>query len=192
MILHPFLNIHRQISQGTSMRTATLFLIMVSLVGLGAWLFPATVQHDAEFTGKVVKVIDGDSLVVKTAFATKEIRLYGIDCPEYRQPYSKAAKKYVQQAVYGKMVRVEPVTIDPYDRIVAVVFHQDSSLNAALVEQGLAWVSPKYCTRKLCRSWQDQQQKARDEGRKLWSQASPEAPWVYKRRLREAKRKGGQ
>ena len=51
---------------------------------LAALLIP-TIVCDADFTGRVVGVIDGDTLEVVNGHHTERIRLNGIDCPEKRQ-----------------------------------------------------------------------------------------------------------
>jgi len=48
-------------------------------------LFPL-VSWSQELTGRVVRIIDGDTLVVLDASNTQhKIRLAGIDCPERKQ-----------------------------------------------------------------------------------------------------------
>jgi endonuclease YncB( thermonuclease family) len=54
----------------------SVFALYVLCLATSAWAF----------TGEVIRVIDGDTLVFLTPEAGKEIiRLYGIDCPERRQ-----------------------------------------------------------------------------------------------------------
>jgi len=57
--------------------------------------------------GKVVRVINGDTIVLETAGETEErIRLYGIDAPEQEgaQPFWKASKDQLSKLVVGKTV----------------------------------------------------------------------------------------
>ena len=55
-------------------------------------LFYVTTAH-AEFTGKVVGVIDGDTIDVLHDGAAERIRLNGIDCSEKRQAFGRKAKE---------------------------------------------------------------------------------------------------
>ncbi len=57
-------------------------------------------------SGRVTKVIDGDSFVLKTTKRSYEIRLWGIDCPEYTQPHSANAKSVSRKLLETKKVRV--------------------------------------------------------------------------------------
>ncbi len=45
------------------------------------------------FTGKVIAVKDGDSIVVMRDKEEVVIRLLDIDCPELSQPFGRQAKK---------------------------------------------------------------------------------------------------
>ncbi len=54
---------------------------------------------DADFTGKVVGVSDGDTITVLHSGKGERIRLHGIDCPEKRQPFGKRAKQFTWQLV---------------------------------------------------------------------------------------------
>lgn len=133
------------------------------------------------FTGAVKKIIDGDSLLIATPTKIIEVRLYGIDCPEYRQPYSRAAKKYVKTSVSGSRVRVHSYYDDPYGRKVSMVFIGDKMLNGELVEAGLAWVHPAYCRKPICREWKEKEERARQEKRGLWQELNVMPPWQWKR-----------
>jgi endonuclease YncB( thermonuclease family) len=93
-------------------------------------------------TGKVTFVADGDSIYV----GDWEIRLAAIDAPERDQPYGQQSKKTLVDMIDGRVVRVEPVTTDDHGRTVAHVYRVNDGLhvNAAMVEQGAAWVYRRY------------------------------------------------
>ena len=70
-------------------------------------LFASFPCHAKEFTGKVVGVKDGDSLIVRQDKGDSvEIRLWGIDAPEKRQAYSNKGKRFLSNLAYKKKVRV--------------------------------------------------------------------------------------
>lgn len=154
--------------------TAIFFLIVLLASGQAL--------SGTEFSGKVTKVIDGDSLVVTSKKKKIEIRLYGIDSPEYDQPYSKEAKKYVKSRLSGRRVNVEGLYHDDYGRLVSLVFVSKKSINQELVENGLAWVYKRYCRKKICKSWKKYESYARKKGLNLWADKSPVPPWQWKRR----------
>ena len=136
------------------------------------------------FWGSVQKIIDGDSLLVVSGKNTIEIRLYGVDSPEYNQPFSGKAKALVRKSISGKKILVRPVYYDSYQRLVAIVEYDDQTLNGALVGAGLAWVYPHYCHKKICRSWQQMEDSARDGKKGLWSVTHPIPPWQWRERRR--------
>ncbi len=113
--------------------------------------------------GFVVKVLDGDSLRVKRGKEVIEIRLYGIDCPEWGQDYGNKAKRFTKAKIYKKPVIVEPRDVDRYGRTVALISSSGRLINRELVRAGLAWMYPKYCKKQpLCSELKKLQNKARN------------------------------
>ena len=59
-------------------------------------------------SGKTVAITDGDTFKLLTADSTLyRVRLANIDCPERRQPFSKRAKQFASDAIFGKEVCIE-------------------------------------------------------------------------------------
>ena len=59
-------------------------------------------------TGRVVRVTDGDTIVVLDASKVQhKIRLQGIDAPERHQAYGTKSKEHLSDLVAGKTVEVE-------------------------------------------------------------------------------------
>ncbi len=137
------------------------------------------------FYGSVSKIIDGDSLVIVTGnHKTIEVRLYGVDSPEWDQPFSQEAKALVRQSVYGKKVLVQPEYYDSYKRLVAIVQSGGQILNGELVQAGLAWVYPRYCKKSICASWKGMETSAKKQKIGIWSSTAPVSPWQWKRMKR--------
>ena len=135
--------------------------------------------------GKVVKVIDGDSLKVQKNGELVEVRLYGIDTPEYKQAFSNKAKQFTKRMAYGKLVRIEKKDIDRYGRVVGLVMIREKLLNSELVREGLAWYYPRYClSQPVCNELQEFERLARKERRGLWRDTNPTAPWDWKRQAK--------
>lgn len=129
----------------------------------------------------VTQIQDGDSFRVRQGRATTTIRLYGIDCPEYQQPGGQQAKSLTAALVKGRRVDIQPMDIDRYDRVVAVVRFDGQVVNAELVRAGWAWVYPRYCTTQPeCRQWEVLERDARRSRRGIWRDPAPEAPWQWK------------
>ncbi len=78
-------------------------------------------SYAESLVGKVVAVSDGDTITILRNNRTTRVRFAGIDCPEKRQPFGRAARKYTSDAVFGKTITVEVEDTDKYDRIVGTV-----------------------------------------------------------------------
>ncbi|MBM4312001.1 MAG: nuclease [Deltaproteobacteria bacterium] len=130
--------------------------------------------------GTCAAVLDGDSLVVMHEGGKKQIRLYGIDTPEFDQPFGKQARACTRDLVLQKKVTVEPIEIDKYGRTVAKVHTAEGCLNELLLERGCAWVYRRYCKANDLKAWTALEQSARLQGLGLWSQSDPVPPWKYR------------
>ena len=138
-------------------------------------------QAGEAFYGTVRKAIDGDSLLILAGTRRVEVRLYGLDAPEYHQPFSEEARNYVGKWIGWQQVKVIPEYVDAYGRTVAVIVKGNKVLNNDLIEEGLAWVYPRYCQKKECEAWQLAEKTARSERKGLWSDPKATAPWIWKR-----------
>jgi endonuclease YncB( thermonuclease family) len=117
--------------------------------------------------GRVTKVKDGDSLVMRTADDVPiEVRLAEIDTPEKGEPWSDAARQALAQMVRGRDIAVRRFDVDKYDRVVGRVFVGGRDVNAELVRQGLAAV---YCRFAKDRRLYELEAEARAAKRGLWS-----------------------
>ncbi len=138
--------------------------------------------RQAEDEGTVIRVRDGDSIVVLRGGVGVEVRLDGIDCPELAQAFGKKAKGFTSGLALGRQVRLVGAGKDRYDRELAEVFLPDGrSLNRELVSAGLAWWFRKYSTD---RGLEILEQEARIARRGLWARPAPVAPWDFRERRR--------
>jgi endonuclease YncB( thermonuclease family) len=132
------------------------------------------------FEGRVVRVKDGDSLLVARADVkrTSEVRLAGIDAPELGQPWGIQSRTALRRLVGDRTVRVTIVDRDRYGRLVGKVEQGRVYVNAALVEGGHAWAFSRYMPDARIRA---AQQAARAAGRGLWGlppeERLPPATW---------------
>jgi len=130
--------------------------------------------------GKVVKVKDGDSLVLlETGNRQTEIRMAHIDAPEYSQDFGRKSRKFLVDMIDGKEVKYriyEPE--DRYGRVVAEIILNDTiNVNQEMVRNGYAWHFKRYSSSykygKLERA-------ARQAGIGLWANGDAVAPWEYR------------
>jgi endonuclease YncB( thermonuclease family) len=136
------------------------------------------------WSGKVIGVSDGDTITVLRDRQPHKIRLYGIDCPEKRQPFGKRAKQFTSELVFGKVVEVEPVTIDRYGRTVAFVMIENIAVNEELIKEGLGWVYIRYCKLPVCVEWQNLESEAKFGKLGLWRKQGEIPPWEFRRQKR--------
>lgn len=126
----------------------------------------------------VVGVHDGDTIAVRCGQSDQvKIRLAEIDAPELRQPFGKASKRAMSDAVYGKTVGIEPMKKDRYGRTVAHVYVNGAEVEWGLVEAGLAWCYEKYLTQPECHKYQDN---AKADRRGVWSDPESVPPWEWR------------
>lgn len=98
--------------------------------------------------GRVVRVIDGDALVLDTG---QSVRLVGVEAPALyprsgeAEPYAAEARRLLEDLAMGREVQLyyPGLTRDRYDRALAHVHTADGAgpalwLNRALLEQGAA------------------------------------------------------
>lgn len=157
----------------------------VILTSLFLWMFLFTSPTRAanDFTGKVVNVLDGDTIDVQWEGGRERIRLNGIDAPEKGQDFGRRAKEFTDNLVYGKDVRVETIGTDKYGRTIGDVFLSDGTqLNKELVGGGLAWW---YCRHSSNQELKLLEIEAREAKRGLWKDPVPIPPWVYRKLQRK-------
>ncbi|MFZ0840193.1 MAG: thermonuclease family protein [Xanthobacteraceae bacterium] len=126
-------------------------------------------------------VIDGDSLKV----AGTQIRVFGIDAPEWRQRCRRAdghlyrcgrwAFRALAQRLRSAPVRCVPRARDRFARLVATCYQGNDDLAHWLVAQGLALDWPRYSGG----TYADAEDAARRAERGLW-QGAFVRPWEWR------------
>jgi micrococcal nuclease len=129
--------------------------------------------------GEVVGVHDGDSLTLLTPERVQlKIRLEGIDAPELGQAFGNAAKKALSDLAFGRRVQVQVTGVDRYKRTLGVVFADRENVNLAMVRRGMAWRYDQYSKDAALL---EAQNAAKGAKRGLWADASPVAPWAWRK-----------
>jgi micrococcal nuclease len=151
-----------------------LFIGLLAFLSLGACEYSVS-----SGLGTVERVIDGDSVRVSLGGQQLEVRLAGIDAPEYQQPFGDQAKDTLTALVSNQAVRLIAQEQDRYGRTVALLVRAEDELdiNAELVRQGAAWVHPKFGDPR----WFLLERQARGARRGLWGAGRPVAPWDWRR-----------
>lgn len=93
--------------------------------------FTAAPTTSDEITGKVIHILDGDTIDILTADKTTiRIRFNGIDAPEKGQPFGNTAKEFLSDNIGGKIVQVVTHGTDRYGRIIGDVYCLDCTSRA--------------------------------------------------------------
>ncbi len=134
-----------------------------------------------EFEGRVVEIVDGDTVGVMHEGRAERIRLNGIDAPEKRQAFGRRSQEYLGEMIFGQTVRVVVRSKDRYGRTVADLYLGSKNVNQEMVRAGMAWWFRKYAPHD--RVLEDLEEKAREAGRGLWRDSDAIAPWTFRRPL---------
>ena len=95
---------------------------------------------EAVWSGKVVKISDGDTATVLTSdFKEVKIRFNGIDTPESKQAFGTRSKEALSKLIFGKQVTVLATGQDRYERTLGFVRVDGVDVNAMMIRQGFAW-----------------------------------------------------
>jgi len=151
-----------------------VFLLMMSL---------ASAAQAAQFAGRIVGVIDGDTVRVTRDLKSVKVRLYGIDCPELKQAGGKEARALVRRLTYGRVLLIESKGKDRYKRIIGRVFLlSGDTLSRELVKAGKCWWYRKYAPDDETLS--DLEDEAKAARRGLWADPDPVPPWEWRKQRR--------
>ena len=153
------------------------FATAVSSAVIALTLASSAPAQPHAFTGQVVAVHDGDTITVRTAAEALKVRVAGVDCPEFGQPWSSRAKQFTSQLVFGKTVTVEPRGADQYGRTIGRVLVDSRDLSEELLRAGMAW---RYEVGSADQRLIDAERAARQSRAGLWGDTAPIPPWQWR------------
>lgn len=84
---------------------------------------------------RVVRVIDGDTFVIRTG---ERVRLAGLDAPEIGSCYAEAAKLALEKMIGGKVIKIEGSGRDSWGRRLGFVYVGKTNVNLGMVKLGAA------------------------------------------------------
>lgn len=130
------------------------------------------------------QIVDADSLLI----AGREIRLAGLDAPEWDQTCTSAAgakwragqeaKAWLASRLAGRDLACTAEGRDAYRRILATCYLDGDNLNHAMVAAGWAWAYVKYSKRYAAA-----EAEARAAGAGVW-RGRCDPPWEWRQQQR--------
>ena len=135
----------------------------------------------------VLEVFNGDTLSVAIQRETLSVRLYGIDAPESGQHGNVAATRFLKRLIRDQVLRLQRQRTDQSERFMVIIIREgkESSVNAAMVANGYAWVNPQQCIEDVCVEWQQLESQARALKLGIWSGYDLVPPWEFDARQRQ-------
>ena len=138
-------------------------------------------SQDGFIIGKVIKVSDGDTYhILVNGHQKIKVRMQGIDAPERSMPFYAVSKKYLNNLIYQKEIKVQKIAEDRYGRTLGFTYLMDGTdVNHAMLKAGLVWHFKRYSKDKILA---DLEKEARKNRVGLWSDPNPLAPWEFRKK----------
>jgi endonuclease YncB( thermonuclease family) len=154
---------------------------IIAIIILLCFLSPAIAET---LTGRVLRVIEGDRIVLLTpGGAQQQVRLLGIDAPERGQTDGARSQDYLAERLTGRFVVVVYQRRDRFGAIIGQVRLGGVDVNLEQIRAGMAWYYRHQAT-ELTPSerivYEQAEQEARREHRGLWAGESPVSPWEWR------------
>jgi len=159
--------------------------------------FIGGIAEAADFSGKVIAVLDGDTLLVLRNCERVEpkapgtlrrppcggnrpakVRLAEIDAPEKMQTFGETSRRSLSDMVLGKQVKVSSQAVDKYGRMVAHLGLNGLDVNAEQIRRGMAWEYSHFHGNQVLIALQEE---AKQVPRGLWALSDPMPPWEWRK-----------
>ncbi|MCB1722332.1 MAG: thermonuclease family protein [Gammaproteobacteria bacterium] len=137
--------------------------------------------------GRVLRVIDGDTLILDVGGGQYRVEIAGIDAPELNQPWGEVASSTLARRLTGTFVVVDAAEIDGY-RVRGGLQVQNRDIALDLLYAGLAWSTVQYepplsqlsDQERLAHPYVRAETEARIDRRGVWSDPQPVPPWIWR------------
>ena len=162
-----------------------IIAVIIILDKLGIIKIDDYIEEDSSYvnvntTGlyEVVRVVDGDTIVINYNGKEEKVRLIGVDTPESVHPnkeknneYGTLASKYTKSKLEKKSVSLEfdVQERDKYGRLLAYVYLDGKMYNKTLLEDGYAQVATYPPNVKYVDDFLKIEKKAKENNAGLWS-----------------------
>lgn len=144
---------------------------------------PVRAGDEGAFFGPLVRVKDGDTLVVKIQGVEVDFRLSGIDAPEIDQPFGTQARDELAAIIGTQQCVLVHVDHDVYGRFVAYLWIGDLNVNEEMMGRGMGWFDSEYAVEPFLFQLETE---ARDGKRGLWALPKEKRvpPWEWRKEQR--------
>ncbi|MBF0607442.1 MAG: thermonuclease family protein [Magnetococcales bacterium] len=136
-------------------------------------VFVCNLNYVYAFEGTVERVIDGDTVVVrsKKTKESKKVRVYGIDSPEKKESYGDKSTKEMEKLLpEGKTVEVNEKGKDKYGRTVGKIKRRNEDVGLEMIEKGAAKTYPYYLEENDKEKYLKKERKAQEKKSGLWEE----------------------
>lgn len=126
---------------------------------------------------KVIRVVDGDTLVIEYNGKNEKVRLIGVDTPESVHPdetrnteFGEKVSNYSKSKLEGNEIQIEfdVQERDKYGRLLCYVYIEGQMYNKLLLKEGLAKVATYPPNIKYVDEFVKIQKQARQNGKGMW------------------------
>ena len=175
----------------TSRARLILWSLLALIVVIGVILLERRTERQDGREGPyaVVRVVDGDTIIIERKGKRERVRFLRVNTPESvhpdkkrNTPMGKVTSNFAKERLSGKSVTLEfeGEQRDRYDRLLAYIFVGEENFCLTLVEEGM---SPYYTPYGLSKNYDAEFRKAEQEARdaKLGIWSTPESTQKYLR-----------
>lgn len=125
-------------------------------------------------SGKVIRVSDGDTILIQSGSQRIKVRMYGIDAPELKQNYGEDSKNYLEKRILNKNVDVKVINEDKYGRKVGKVFYKNKDINLEMIKTGNAWFYEYHAKKE--KEYRKASKSVQEQKLGLWKDKNPQNP----------------
>ena len=150
---------------------------------VGVFLCLGVPASAARLYGKVIEIVDGDTIRMISLNRVVRIKVLAIDAPEMKQSCGDVAKQHLLDLIGEKMVSVEYFGLSEDGSITGKVFLNEMDIGAQMVRDGAAWFDKARADRLSAteqKLYADSEAAARNEHRGIWQVSDPTAPWDFR------------
>ena len=141
-----------------------------------------TVANSTPYGGtRIVRIVDGDTVVVNIKGIQEKVRLIGVDTPETVDPrgsvqcFGEEASAFTKSILENQTVRLEADPTqddrDRYGRLLRYVFLNDTLVNKELISLGYGHEYTYRRPYKYQREFKNAERSARESQKGLWAQS---------------------